>query len=1096
MKLTIRWSLIIGFLCLIWGTYAVTTTSTFVSSQKTLNDHAMNIMENIADLAMEKSQNHLAHAYGAAVLTRRLVAANVVSVNENNIDSLEQYFLDQLFIYSHFAGIYLGKPNGDFFYVSRNGQRSPGGFRTKIISHRGGVRKIALTWRDKNLNILSKEFDPDDSYDPRIRPWYKKALEHKKIVWTDPYIFFTSQKPGITIAGPTYDESGVLQSIVGVDIEIDELSTFIGNLKIGQNGQAFMINNNGEVVAFPDLEKIKTRGPSGSKSLRLVKIHELDAILSRKAFSAVGLIKDEGGRFDLKESRFARFEHEGQYHHAMLTPFSIPQWPWIIGVHLPEDDYLGDLKKNRLFNILLTLVISVIATVIALYFARSIIRPITSLEKEALAVKNDDMQTRFNINSKYKEIQETADSFRLMKEAIRKTQEKYSGIFENIQDVYYETSLEGVILEMSPSIEKISPYKRENMLGVKIDQFYFSPRDGEEMIRTLLADKIISDYEILLKLDGDEPTCVSLNSVLMTDEQGAPLKIVGSMRDITARKKAEAELHNYREHLEELVQERTADLEKAGEKLKEEMKQRLQIELALDENQEKYRNILESIEEGYFETDLSGNFTFYNDATSRILGWLRSELPGMNLREYTSRDTAQKLFLTFKEVYRTGKPCKAIEFEIIRKDRKKRYIEMSVSLVRNTEGKPQGFSGIGRDTTARRLAENERKRLEDKLQQVQRLEAIGTLAGGIAHDFNNLLMGIQGNVDLLLISLDATDPLYENAQSIERCVSSGANLTRQLLGYARGGKYFVQPININDVVQTSSTLFGRTKKETKVICEYQEDIWTVEVDRSQIEQVLVNLYLNAWQAMGYGGTIHVKTENAVLDNDFVRPYEALPGRYVRVSVGDTGRGMDKETQKRVFEPFFTTKTMGKGTGMGLASAFGILKNHNGIIHFTSTLGKGTTFDIYLPASDLPAENDTTLEETVRTGSETVLIVDDEDYVLDACKAMLTRLGYSTILARSGEEAVEIFRRDNERIDLIILDMVMPGMDGLTAYEHLKEINPDVKVLLSSGYSLTGVVKKILDKGCDEYIQKPFSLSRISLITRELLDRKTSRVARD
>jgi PAS domain S-box-containing protein len=656
-----------------------------------------------------------------------------------------------------------------------------------------------------------------------------------------------------------------------------------------------------------------------------VKIHELDAILSRKAFSAVGLIKGEQGRFDLKESRFARFEHEGQYHHAMLTPFSIPQWPWIIGVHLPEDDYLGDLKKSRLFNILLTLVISVVATVIALYFARSIIRPITNLEKEALAVKNDDMQTRFNINSRYKEIQETADSFRLMKEAIRKSREKYSGIFE-------------------------------------------------------------------------------------------------------------------------------------------------------------------SIEEGYFETDLAGNFTFYNGATSRILGRLKSELPGMNIRNYTSRETAQKLFMTFKEVYRTGKPCRAIEFEIIRKDREKRFIEMSVSLVQDAEGKPQGFRGIGRDATVRRLAENERKRLEDKLQQVQRLEAIGTLAGGIAHDFNNLLMGIQGNVDLLSIALDETDPRYENTRSIERCVRSGANLTRQLLGYARGGKYFVKPINLNDVVQTSSTLFGRTKKETKVICEYQEDIWTVEVDRSQIEQVLVNMYLNAWQAMGHRGTINVKTENVFLDSDFVRPYEAVPGKYVSVSIGDSGRGMDQETQKRVFEPFFTTKSMGKGTGMGLASAFGILKNHNGIIHFTSTLGKGTTFYIYLPSSDLTAENDTTLEENVQPGSETILVVDDEDHILDACKAMLTKLGYNTMLALSGEEAVEIFRRDNGRIDLIILDMVMPGMDGLTAYEHLKEINPDVKFILSSGYSLTGVVKEILDKGCDEYIQKPFSLSQISLITRELLDK--------
>ncbi|MEX1351422.1 MAG: PAS domain S-box protein [Desulfobacterales bacterium] len=956
MKLTIRWSLIIGFLCLIWGTYAVTTTSTFLSSQKTLNGHAMNIMENIADLAMEKSQNHLVHAHGAAVLTRRLLAADVVSVNENNIDSLEQYFLDQLVIYSHFAGIYFGKPNGDFFYVSRNGQRSPGGFRTKNIFHRGGIRKTALTWRDKNLNILSKEVDPKDRFDPRGRPWYKKALEHKKIVWTDPYIFFTSQKPGITIAGPTYDESGALQGIVGVDIEIDELSTFIGNMKIGQNGQAFMINNNGDVVAFPDLEKIKIHGSSDSKSLRLVKIHELDAVLSRKAFSAVGLVQNDRGRFDLKTSRFARFEHDGQYHHAMLTPFSIPQWPWIIGVHLPEDDYLGDLKKSRLFNILLTLVISVVATVIALYFARSIIRPITNLEKEALAVKNNDMQTRFNISSKYKEIQETADSFRSMKDAIRKSRQKYRGIFENIQDVYYETSLEGVILELSPSIEKISPYKRESLLGANVDQFYFSPRDRKKMIQTLQADKKISDYEILLTFDDGKPTCASLNSVLISDERGVPLKIVGSLRDITARKEAEAELHNYREHLEDLVHERTADLERAGQKLKEEMEQRLQTELTLGENQEKYRNILEGIEDGYFETDLSGNFTFYNDATSRILGWLKSELQGMNIRNYTSRETAKKIFSTFKEVYRTGKPCRAIEFEIIRKDRKKRYIEMSVSLVRDAEGKPQGFRGIGRDTTARRLAENEKKILEEKLQQNQRLQAIGTLAGGIAHDFNNLLMGIQGNVDLLLISLDAADPRYENTRNIERCIRSGANLTRQLLGYARGGKYFVKPINLNDVVQTSSNLFGRTKKETKVICKYRDNIWIVEADQSQIEQVLMNLYLNAWQAMGPGGTIHVKTENTLLDSDFVQPYEAVPGKYVSVSVADTGRGMDKETQKRVYEPFFTTKSMGKGTGMGLASAFGIIKNHNGIIRFASTLGTGTTFYIYLPASDLTADS--------------------------------------------------------------------------------------------------------------------------------------------
>ena len=567
MKLSIRWALIVGFLCLIWGTYAVTTSSSFISSQKVLNRHARDIMENIAVLAMEQSQNHLVHARGATVLTRRLLSDNVVSGEVNNIKALEQYFLNQLMIYPHFAGIYLGKPNGDFYYVSRNEQRSANGFRTKIISHQNGTRQVRLVWHNEKLEMVGNEFAPGDSYDPRTRPWYQKVIAKKTIVWTDPYIFFTSQKPGITIAGPTYDRSGTLAGIVGVDIEIDQLSTFINNLNIGKNGRAFMINNNGDVVAFPDLEKIKTIDSKNSRAIRLVKIYELDDILSRKAFSAVNLTAGKNGRYELEQSRFARFEHNGQYYDAMLTPFSIKQWPWIIGVHLPENDYLGGLKENRLSNILLTLAISVIATIIALLFARSIIRPITNLEKEAKAVKDDDLQTHLNIDSSYKEIQETADTFILMKTAIRESQKKYRDIFEHIQDVYYETALDGVILEISPSIEAVTPYKRADLIGTNVNQFYVTPVKRGKMIRVLLEEGRITDYEIVLKAGDGTPTHYSLNSILMTDQDGKPEKIIGSMRNISAQKQAEAELHHYREHLEELVAERTSELEKANKHL-------------------------------------------------------------------------------------------------------------------------------------------------------------------------------------------------------------------------------------------------------------------------------------------------------------------------------------------------------------------------------------------------------------------------------------------------------------------------------------------------------------------------------------------------
>lgn len=862
MKLSIRWALIFGFLCLIWGTFIVTTSSSYFTSQQVLNRHARDVMENIAELAMEQSQNHIAHAHSAAALTKRLLSTRVVSSNEQQLDALEQYFLEQLAVYSQFAGIYVGKPNGDFYYVSRNAARSAGGFRTKIIRHNGQKRDTTLIWRDKDLNEVVRQKDPADTYDPRLRPWYKKSMAERGIVWTDPYIFYTSQKPGITIAGPSYGEDGKIEGIVGVDIEIDQLSTFIGNLKIGKNGKAFMINDIGDVVAFPDLDKIKMKGTTASDSSRLVKIHELDDLLSRKAFEAVKLERDPENRLRLETSRFAQFEYDGKNHHVMFKPFSIRHWPWIIGVHLPEDDYLGELKDNRRFNIILMLVISAMTTFVGLWFARSIIRPIASLEKEAQAVKNNDLESRFDLRSSYMEIEETAATFRHMKQAVQDSQKKYRGIFENMQDVYYEIRPEGEILELSPSIEKVSQYERDELIGSNIYDIYVHAESREELNAVLFDSGRIEDHEVeIFDKDGSQ-AFYSLNCVLTTGTENKPDKIIGSMRHITERKRAEKELHAYREHLEELVESRTEDLAAANKQLVREVEHRRETEEALTEKEEKYRNILESIEEGYFETDLKGRLNFLNDATSKILGWSRDELKGMSFRRYTSPETAEELVSIFNEVLQTGMPRGAVQFQVVLKDGAKRDIELSISLRRGNDGQPKGFRGIGRDATDRLAAERERKLLEKQLNNVQRLEAVGTLAGGIAHDFNNLLMGIQANVSLLMADKETTASQYDKVQSIQQCIESGAQLTRQLLGYARGGKYNVTPTNLNKILRDTAMMFGRTKKEIQISGMYQDDIWMVKADRSQIEQVLVNLYLNAWQAMGQGGSIELKTENA------------------------------------------------------------------------------------------------------------------------------------------------------------------------------------------------------------------------------------------
>lgn len=279
------------------------------------------------------------------------------------------------------------------------------------------------------------------------------------------------------------------------------------------------------------------------------------------------------------------------------------------------------------------------------------------------------------------------------------------------------------------------------------------------------------------------------------------------------------------------------------------------------------------------------------------------------------------------------------------------YFAVTAAALYDSRGNVMGAIECVHDISEQKYSEKAQKELEAELIQAQKMEAIGTLAGGIAHDFNNLLMGIQGYTSLMLLGLDADHPFYKKLKSIEEQVQSGADLTRQLLGFARGGRYEVRSTDLNEILQKTSLMFGRTKKEIRIQRNLKQDIWLIDADHGQIEQVLLNLYVNAWQAMPGGGELYLSTENVVIDETFVMPFQVKPGRYVKISVTDTGVGMDEKTRQRVFEPFFTTKEMGRGTGLGLATVYGIIKGHGGIINVYSEKGFGTTFNIYLPAAE-------------------------------------------------------------------------------------------------------------------------------------------------
>jgi len=544
------------------------------------------------------------------------------------------------------------------------------------------------------------------------------------------------------------------------------------------------------------------------------------------------------------------------------------------------------------------------------------------------------------------------------------------------------------------------------------------------------------EYRIICK-NGDI-LWVQDRTIAIFDKKGKISHFQGIIVDITERKKMEAELRKSSALLQEL-----------------------------------FRNSLDII----VIFDKNGNFQFVSPSLAYITGYQEPYLIGKSGFEFIHPDDRELLIHDFSEVVNRENDGIATEFRFRKADGSWVYLE---ALGNNCLDNP-AINGIiinARDVTMR-------KRMEDQLLQSQKMQAIGTLAGGIAHDFNNLLMGIQGYISLMLLSRDSGDADFGKLINMQSLVQSGADLSANLLGFARGGQYELKPTDLNELVSKTANIFGRTKKEIMIHQKYEKNIWPVEVDRVQIEQVL---YVNAWQAMpGDGGDIYLETNNIVLNTADAQIRNVQEGNYVQIMITDTGIGMDEETCRRVFEPFFSTKEKGRGVGLGLASAYGIIKEHGGIIDVVSELGHGTIFSIYLPASSKKIFRDIIKKKTIVKGSETILLVDDEPTIVEVCAELLISLGYNVLQAGNGRVALEIFEEHKGEIDLVILDMIMPGLSGGETFDALRRIDQHVKVILSSGYLVSDQAKKIMDKGCQAFIQKPFRMEELSLKVREVLD---------
>jgi len=642
--------------------------------------------------------------------------------------------------------------------------------------------------------------------------------------------------------------------------------------------------------------------------------------------------------------------------------------------------------------------------------------------------------------TKHKRIEET---LRVEKAYLEK-------LFESSPEAIAVVDTDSRVLRANSAFTRVFGYTLDETLGRSIDEL-LAPDALREEAYSLTKQVVRGEGGALESVRQCKDGTLVDVSIL-----GKPIKVNGGQvavyaiyRDITERKRAE------------------------------EVLQRITNEQAV---------LLSTVPAMIFWIDKEGNFIRVNEAFAAALQKPPDDIKGKSLFDLYPEDMARRFNNDNLVVMKSGIPKRLIE-EPVETPEGIMWVSTDKIPYREENGDIIGIIGFSVNITDRKRAEEEKAKLENQLRQAQKMEAVGTLAGGIAHDFNNLLGGILGYSSLLLSKLAPDDPHRKYVELIERASNRAAELTNRLLGFARQGKYENKPVDINYLVGgVVELLSASVDKRIEIKTELCEDNPLTKGDQNQLEQVLMNLCVNARDAMPNGGQLSINSRQVHLDEGFASKHlGATPGDYLCITVSDTGMGMDKETKAKIFDPFFTTKEQGRGTGLGLSMVYGIVKNHGGYLSVYSEAGKGTTFEIYLPLAQDSLIRPERKEEKVSLGSESILVVDDEEILRHLMKDILENLGYGVMLASDGQEAVDLYREHQAKIDMVIVDMMMPRMGGKETFQELKRINPEVKALLASGYAKNTAAQGILDLGVKDFLHKPFSLEEISNKVRKALD---------
>ncbi|MFO7568272.1 MAG: PAS domain S-box protein [Smithellaceae bacterium] len=655
---------------------------------------------------------------------------------------------------------------------------------------------------------------------------------------------------------------------------------------------------------------------------------------------------------------------------------------------------------------------------------------------------------------------------------LAESEKRYRLLLENMHDAIWTMDFNFQYIYLSPAIEQLTGYTPDEIRKIPLDRqltaesmavvekVILEEFEAGEPLRPKNPDiSRVLELEVLRK-DGSrlwQELTLSFNR----DDQGKPFELLGVARDITERKKAQA---------------------------------------LIEESENRYRMIVENIHEIIWTTDLDMRNTYVSPSCFHLTGYTPDELMVLPPDQLTTLESfTLAANIVAEEISRefSGEPVdphrtRTLEQEIICKAGNTVWLEVTATFIRDKQGKAKGMLMAGRDITARKSAEEEKTKLEKQLVQAQKLEIVGRLAGGVAHDFNNMLSVILGYVDLVKLKLGRQHPIIKDITEIEKAAIRSRDITTQLLAFSR--KQIIAPkiVDLNELVTNSQKALMRLiGEDVRLSYHPATNLWPIKIDPSQVEQILINLAVNSRDAMPAGGTLSIATANVTLDGSYCEQHAgATPGHYIRLSVSDSGTGMDKKTLQHIFEPFFTTKETGKGTGLGLATVYGIVNQNNGFINVYSEPSRGSTFTIFLPRTqEVPSSPAVAEEETILAATGNILLVEDDAMVLKITRGMLESIGYHVLAAENPVDALSLYEAHPASIDLIITDVIMPTMSGKEMRDRLVAKHPDIRVLFMSGYTADVIVHHgVLDEGV-KFLQKPFTLKDLATKVREMMTDK-------